>query len=103
MKTKRTVALVVGLLALVEVGYVVAVKTEAGRAIVPAVADLLVGRDVDNVFLQVMIARQKTAIALAEREIALGDNPKAVAIARQMLAVRQNELAALETADHPTR
>lgn len=95
MKTSRQIAIVVGALALIEFSYIVTTHDAQPELGAPTVANLVAGDHSEAAFLRNMIDRQRTTLAIVERELKYGQTERTRKIAETMLANRKQELSAL--------
>lgn len=95
MKTSRQIAIVVGTLALIEFSYIVTTHDAQPEVSAPTVADLVAGDKTEAAFLRAMIDRQRTTLAIVERELKYGQNERTRRVTETMLANRKQELSAL--------
>ena len=97
MKTSRQIAIVVGALALIEFSYIVTTHDGQPEMAGPTVADIVTGEKPasEAAFLRALIDRQRTTLAIVERELRHGQTARTRQIAEKMIANSKQELSAL--------
>lgn len=54
------------------------------------------GGEVDRVFLELMVDHHRGAVEMAQQELPAGQNPQAVALARDIIKAQESEIAEME-------